>query len=153
MSFPPPSLQPLAKELAELLISRKETVSIVETACGGLISASLLSIPGTSACFKGPTTAICLKLASRVRASLQTTYALAESGTTGPSRPAKYRAEIKGPGYCALAIVGPEGVEWEKELEVEQEEGRERGENMVSFAEGALKGLVEVVKARGAGKL
>ncbi|KAL3429569.1 major facilitator superfamily domain-containing protein [Aspergillus tetrazonus] len=51
--FPPPSLQPLAQEVVELLKARRETVSVAETAAGGLISACLLSVPGASAVYKG----------------------------------------------------------------------------------------------------
>jgi nicotinamide mononucleotide (NMN) deamidase PncC len=69
--FLPPSLRQLAQEVFELLVARKETVSVLETvrfdlifimligsmtiyqATGGLISASLLSFPGSSAIYKG----------------------------------------------------------------------------------------------------
>ena len=51
--FPPPSLSSLASSIASLLIERKETVAIAETAAGGLISAALLAVPGASAYFKG----------------------------------------------------------------------------------------------------
>lgn len=51
--FPPPSLQPLLKSIASILTKRKQTIAITETAAGGLISASLLSIPGASAYYRG----------------------------------------------------------------------------------------------------
>ena len=68
--FPPSSLQPLVQEVFELLKAKKETISVAETVCrhlspvvlpglltfqaaGGLISASLLSVPGASAVYKG----------------------------------------------------------------------------------------------------
>lgn len=50
--LPPPVLE-LVSKIAALLIRRKETVAIAESACGGLISAALLSFPGSSAYHKG----------------------------------------------------------------------------------------------------
>ncbi|KAF9886146.1 hypothetical protein FE257_011971 [Aspergillus nanangensis] len=51
--FPPASLRPLIQEVFELLKSRNETISVAETAAGGLISACLLSTPGASSIYKG----------------------------------------------------------------------------------------------------
>ncbi|GAA6043206.1 hypothetical protein JCM8097_000326 [Rhodosporidiobolus ruineniae] len=130
MSFPPPALEALATRAVTLLKQRKETVSFVETATGGLVSSTILSIPGTSAVFKGGVAAYQLAvrekwlewqrpdkydgpneetvadLASSCRRQLSSTYALAESGVAGPGRPDVYRPEITGPGYCSLALVG-----------------------------------------------
>lgn len=44
----PPSLQSIATEVAQLLKERKETISVAETAAGGLVSAALLATPGAS---------------------------------------------------------------------------------------------------------
>lgn len=52
-SFPPPSLKAVAGEIVALLKERKETISVAETAAGGLISAALLSTPGASQVYKG----------------------------------------------------------------------------------------------------
>ena len=52
-AFPPEPLKAIAEEVAALLRERKETISIAETAAGGLISAALLSTPGASAFYKG----------------------------------------------------------------------------------------------------
>ena len=54
--FPPASLRALAGEVASLLASRNETVSVAETAAGGLISASILATPGASKIYKGGVT-------------------------------------------------------------------------------------------------
>ena len=51
--FPPPELKQAAEEVAALLRERKETISVAETAAGGLISAALLSTPGASVFYKG----------------------------------------------------------------------------------------------------
>ncbi|KAL2864329.1 CinA family protein [Aspergillus lucknowensis] len=109
--FPPPSLAPFIQEIFSLLKARNETVSVAETAAGGLISASLLSIPGASAIYKGgvtvytlesrlafggwtsenlegyagPTPEIVAGLAGHARRTLGSTYAVGESGTAGPT--------------------------------------------------------------------
>lgn len=56
MSFPPPSIAPTVTEIAQILTERKQTVSVAETAAGGLISASLISVPGASAFYSGGAT-------------------------------------------------------------------------------------------------
>ncbi|KAI9367736.1 hypothetical protein BJX61DRAFT_527097 [Aspergillus egyptiacus] len=168
--FPPPSLQPLAQEVFDLLKSRNETVSIAETAAGGLISACLLSIPGSSAIYKGgltvytlesriafagwtpanletyrgPTTEIVAGMADHTRRTLQSTYALSESGTAGPTGGS---TRNRTPGYVALAVASP-GGSFTREVETGSSD---RGENMVLFAAEALKLLREVVSKGGAG--
>lgn len=52
-TFPPPSLRRPLATVASLLKERKQTISVAETAAGGLISAALLSVPGASAYYKG----------------------------------------------------------------------------------------------------
>ncbi|KZV84054.1 hypothetical protein EXIGLDRAFT_727679 [Exidia glandulosa HHB12029] len=167
MSFPPPALQVIASKVASLLMQRNETLSIVETATGGLMSAAILSIPGTSKCFLGGVTAYSLEsrkaflgwtdenvktyngpnpelvlgLARHLRKTLVTTWCLAESGATGPTRPDVYRPDIEGPGYCAYGLVREDGGEWGKEVRVPQPKTRD--ENMVALAEEGLKFLLE----------
>jgi hypothetical protein len=51
--FPPEPLKAIAEEVVSLLKARNETISVAETAAGGLISAALLAIPGASAVYKG----------------------------------------------------------------------------------------------------
>lgn len=53
IQFPPEQLAAIAEDVAALLRERKETVSIAETAAGGLISAALLSVDGASRFYKG----------------------------------------------------------------------------------------------------
>ena len=43
----------LAEQIATKLIARKQTISVAESSTGGLISASLLAVPGASAYFLG----------------------------------------------------------------------------------------------------
>ena len=51
--FPPAPLRPLVSKIASILTERKQSVAVAETACGGLISAALLSVPGASTYYKG----------------------------------------------------------------------------------------------------
>lgn len=46
-------LLPLLTSISKILKERKQTVAVVETAAGGLISAALLSVPGASAYYVG----------------------------------------------------------------------------------------------------
>lgn len=52
-TFPPDSLRPTLDAIAAILKERNQTIAIVETAAGGLISACLLAIPGASAYYRG----------------------------------------------------------------------------------------------------
>ncbi|KAL3455371.1 hypothetical protein BJX64DRAFT_272495 [Aspergillus heterothallicus] len=168
--FPPPSLQPLAQELVELLKSRKETVSVAETAAGGLISASLLSVPGASAVYKGgltvytlesrlafagwtqanldnysgPTPEIVAGLAEHTRSTLGSTYAVSESGTAGPTGGT---TRNRTPGYVALAVAGPAGTKTREG----NTQSAERAQNMVAFAKQGLELLKEVILSSGGG--
>lgn len=54
--FPPPALRQAAEAVAKLLLERSETISVAETAAGGLISAALLATPGASRFYKGGAT-------------------------------------------------------------------------------------------------
>lgn len=104
--FPPPELKAAAEQVATLLRERKETISVAETAAGGLISAALLSTPGASRVYKGgltlytlesriafagwtqanvekydgPTPDLVAGLASHVRQTLHSTYTVGEVG-------------------------------------------------------------------------
>ncbi|MCJ1353691.1 MAG: hypothetical protein MMC33_003678 [Icmadophila ericetorum] len=164
--FPPQSLRPFVEEVVTLLRERKETVSVGETAAGGIISATLLSIPGASQFFRGGLTLYTLEsrvafagwtqanidnyegpseevvsgLARNVRKTLRSTYTLVESGTAGPTGgPARNRT----PGYLAIAVSSVKG-EVSKELNTGL--GPDREKNMVAFAAGALKLLRDVIK-------
>ncbi|EEA25933.1 hypothetical protein TMatcc_005817 [Talaromyces marneffei ATCC 18224] len=164
-TFPPSTLRPLLEEISSLLKERKETVSVAETAAGGIISASLLSVPGASAYYKGgltlytlesrivfadwtqehianykgPTTAIVAGLAESTRSKLQSTYTISESGTAGPGGGKASRK----PGVAFLAIATP-GGSYTREIDTGYGEDREK--NMVGFAEEALKLLRDVIK-------
>ncbi|KAL4745495.1 hypothetical protein BDW72DRAFT_186595 [Aspergillus terricola var. indicus] len=162
--FPPPSLQPLAQEVVELLKARRETLSVAETAAGGLISACLLSVPGASAVYKGgltvytlesrlafagwtqvdrekyrgPTTEIVGQMADHTRRTLESTYAVSESGTAGPTGGT---TRNRTPGYVAVAVSTANGNQT-REVETGSSD---RAQNMVAFARESLQLLKEVI--------
>ena len=121
---------PIAAQIAELLTARHDTIAVAESACGGLISAALLAVPGASAYFRGSAVvythdarAVCLDLpqqvlptgmrpstepyalllAGKARERLRTTWGVAETGASGPSGNRYGDA----PGHVCLAVVGP----------------------------------------------
>lgn len=63
--FPPPALKEAAEAVSALLRARNETISVAETAAGGLISAALLATPGASRIYQGGATLY--TLASRLQ--------------------------------------------------------------------------------------
>lgn len=173
--FPPPSLRPVLDEVASLLKSRGQTVAIAETAAGGLLSASLLSVPGASAIYvggltlytlpsriayagwtpanletyRGPTTDVVAGLASHVRRG-------DDAAGTGGALKADYVLAESG-------TAGPTGgearnrrpgyvalaVDCERGTfvkEVETGLGGDRVANMVRFAEEGLVLLRDVLK-------
>ncbi|KAJ7830290.1 hypothetical protein B0H14DRAFT_3110309 [Mycena olivaceomarginata] len=147
--------------MAVSLNPAKKTISVAETAAGGLISAALLSVPGASQYYlggltlytlpsriifshwtpdtvkgySGPTTSIVAGLAEHVRTTLKSTYAISESGTAGPTGGS---TRNRTPGYVALAVAAEGGT-----VTREMETGKtEREGNMVAFAVAGLE-LVE----------
>jgi PncC family amidohydrolase len=163
--FPPSAIRAVLAEVTNILKQRNESISIVETAAGGLISSSILSTPGASKIYKGgltlytlpsrvayagwtqetianyrgPTTDIVTGLATAVRKDLESTYTLAESGTAGPTGGATPNRK---PGYVALAVDGPKGT-FVKDLDTGL--GPDRTANMIQFAVEALTFLKAVL--------
>jgi nicotinamide-nucleotide amidase len=101
----------IAEQIAAKLIERRQTIAVAESSTGGLISASLLAVPGASAYFLGgavvytrdarrilmdiPDDAMkgirsasepyAKLLASQMRARFATDWGLSETGATGPT--------------------------------------------------------------------
>ncbi|KAF2007689.1 competence/damage-inducible protein-like protein cinA [Amniculicola lignicola CBS 123094] len=168
-TFPPPELRALAQEIATLLKERKETISVAETAAGGLISATLLSYPGASGYYAGgltlytlasriaycgwteesvkgytgPNPDIVRGLAEHTRKTLGSTYTVSESGTAGPTGG---KTRNRTPGYVALAVAREGGETVTREVETG---GSGREENMVRFAVEGLKLVRDVIKGEG----
>ncbi len=160
------TLLPIAEKAAKLLSERKETISIAESSAGGLISASLLAVPGASAYFLGgsviytmyaregllgitpedmvdmraSTEPYALLLAGRVRERLGATWGLAETGATGPTGNRYGDAA----GHACIGIVGPERISLTLETG-----STERQTNMRAFAAKALTTLTEALETAG----
>jgi len=152
----------IAGRAAEVLKRRGETVSVAEGACGGLVSASLLAIPGASAYFvggsviytfaakkgllgdvietppglRGATEEFARYLAEAARLRLGTTWGIGEGGAAGPAN--RYGDPA---GHAWLAIDGP--VTTTRHLLTGLDD---RVENMVAFARAALGLFVEALE-------
>jgi nicotinamide-nucleotide amidase len=152
-----------AERAAAILKARRATVVVAESSTGGLISAALLAVPGASSYFLGgavvytqlaraslldiPDTAIAgmraatqayaLFLARSARQRFSATWALAESGATGPTGN-RYGDP---PGHTCVAVVGA------SERAVTLETGSaDRLSNMYAFSAAALDLLATAVE-------
>ncbi len=149
------TLLPRAAAIAERLKASGETIAVAESSAGGLVSAALLAQPGASAYFRGgavvytadakqalaglsasdlaahraATEGHALILARRMRERMGTTWALAETGATGPTGNRYGDAA----GHACLAVAGP--VERVLTLETAQ---ADRIGNMRAFATALL---------------
>jgi len=144
-----------AERIAPLLKERRETVAVAESSTGGLISAALLGIGGASAYFLGgavvytqtarralldiqdsamagmraSTEAYALLLARTARTRFSASWALAETGATGPTGNRYGDAA----GHSCMAVVGA------SERAITLETGKSgRIANMHAFAAAAL---------------
>lgn len=147
-------LIPRAERVARLLKERNETITVAESSTGGLISAALLALPGASAYFLGgavvytqvarralmdvaelptgmraSTEAYALFAAKRARERFSATWALAETGASGPTGNRYGDA----PGHTCIAVAGV--VERAMTLEAGM---IDRVANMRTFSEAAL---------------
>ena len=154
----------IAEKIAAKLIERRQTIAVAESSTGGLISASLLAVPGASAYFLGggviytrearrilmeiPDDAMkgirsasepyAKLLASQMRQRFSTDWGLSETGATGPTGN-RYGDPA---GHTCIGVVGP--VERATTLRTGS---AERLANMDAFAKRALELLVEVIPA------
>ena len=162
--MPPALVSPTVQAIADQLTARGETVAVAESSTAGLISASLLAVPGASAYYRGGsvvytlesrkqllgitradvegleplTEAMVLRFAEIARAQLDATWGVAELGVAGPTG-ARYGHP---PGISVLAVVGP------RELSTTVATGSDdREQNMWAFAESALALLLAAVQA------
>lgn len=136
-SLPEP-LPVLAARVGEALRARGQTVAVVESSAGGLVSAALLAIAGASAYFKGGAV-VYSRRAGRVCDTHHSTWGIAESGAAGPS-PSPY-GDV--PGRVCLAIVGPVTVSRTVETG-----NADRPANMDLFARHLLALFDETLRAR-----
>ena len=158
-----PTLTEMSSSLGELLKSTGQTLAVSESAGGGLISATLVAVPGASAYYVGgvvvytrvaqrgllqvPDQAMegirassepyAILNAKTVRESLGTTWALSETGASGPTGN-RYGDSA---GHSCIAVAGPV----ERAITVEPGDS-DREANMWKFAAAALELLEECVK-------
>jgi PncC family amidohydrolase len=156
----------MAAELGAILKARGDTVAVSESSAGGLVSASLLVVPGASVYFLGggviytlparehllgiPRAAMkgirsssepyALLCAQTIREKLGATWGLAETGASGPTGN-RYGDDA---GHTCLAVTGP--VERVITLETGDSD---REANMWVFAKAALDLLRECVEKNG----
>ena len=155
------------ERLAALLVARGETLAVAETAAGGLISATLLGVPGASAWFLGGAVAYSAQakqawlalppgalgghgsvsapaaqaLARAVQAQLGATWGLAETGIAGPQT---RRRSSKPAGLVYLAVAGRVARVVERRTAL-----GDRSANQRAFADAALDLLLEALAAAG----
>ena len=150
-------------EIAKILIERGETVAVGESSAGGLVSASLLAVPGASKYFMGggviythrarkrlvkidfkdhpgvrsSSEPYASLLASSVRELLSATWGLAETGAAGPTGNS-YGDDA---GHTCVAVTGP--VTDVRTLETASSD---REANMWAFTDEALELFIECLK-------
>jgi len=152
----------IAEKIAAVLIARKQTIAIAESSTAGLISAALLAVPGASAYFLGgavvytrqsrrllldiPDAALdgmrpstepyALMMARHTRERFATSFALAETGATGPTGNRYGDAA----GHSCIAVAGlAEGA-------MTLETGKsDRLDNMNAFTAAALNFLLKKI--------
>src|SRR5438477_3718643 len=155
-------LADLAEKAAAVLTSRRQTIAIAESSTGGLISAALVAVSGASVYFLGggvvytrqsrrllldiPDTALdgmrpstepyALMLARTAQKQFASTWALAETGATGPTGN-RYGDSA---GHSCIAIAGL------AERAMTLETGKsDRLDNMHVFSAAALNLLLQQV--------
>ena len=150
----------VAEQVAAKLVKRKQTIAVAESSTGGLISASLLAVPGASAYFLGGAVVYTRDarrlladisdedmkgfrsasepyaqlLANRTRERFATDWGLSETGASGPTGNRYGDAA----GHSCMAIAGP--VSQVITLETGS---NDRQANMHAFAARALNLLLE----------
>ena len=150
----------IAEQIAAKLIARKETIAVAESSTGGLISASLLAVPGASAYFLGGAvvytrdarrvlmdiTDETMKgirsasepyaklLAEQTRRRFATDWGLSETGATGPTGNRYGDAA----GHSCMAVAGAQ-----TSVITLETGSNDRAGNMQVFAATALKLLLK----------
>ena len=155
-------LSEAAERIGTLLRARGESIAVGEGACGGLLSAALVAVPGASEFYvagavlytrpafieilgerraalrglRGSTEEFSLALARALREKFGSSWAIGETGASGPTGN-RYGDDA---GHAALAVAGP--VEKTRILETGS---ADRQQNMWSFAAAALELLEQAL--------
>ena len=150
----------IAEQIAAKLVARKQTIAVAESSAGGLISASLLAVPGASAYFLGGAVVYtrdarrvlmgiddeAMKgfrsasepyaklLAEQTRRRFATDWGLSETGATGPTGNRYGDAA----GHSCIAVAGVETAA----ITIETGSA-DRVANMHAFAHAALSLLLQ----------
>jgi PncC family amidohydrolase len=158
-----PDLSSMAASVGALLKETEQTLAVTESSCGGLLSACLVSIPGASTYYRGgavvytrfaqkgllqvPDSAMtgirassepyALLNARTVRESLDTTWALSETGASGPTG----NSYGDSAGHACFAVTGPV----ERAITMETGDAN-REANMWVFAKAAFDLLEQCVR-------
>ena len=158
-----PDLTAMAASVGALLKETEQSLAVSESSCGGLLSACLVSIPGASAYYRGgaviytraaqqgllqvPESAMtgirassepyALLNSRTVRQALGVTWALSETGASGPIG----NSYGDSAGHACFAVSGP--VERTLTLETANDD---REANMWVFAKAALDLLQQCLK-------
>jgi PncC family amidohydrolase len=155
----PVELTDTAHSAAGILIERGETVAVAESSAGGLISASLLSVPGASAYYlggsviytgaarrllenelrvpdgvRGASEPFALLLAGSVAAKLGATWGVSETGAAGPT--GNRYGDPAGHTWVAVATGGSDASAGQAFHVLTDSD--DRSANMVAFAAAAL---------------
>jgi nicotinamide-nucleotide amidase len=150
----------IAEKIAESLVARHQTIAVAESSTGGLISASLLAVPGASAYFLGsavvytrdarrilldiPDEAMrgirsasepyARLLSNQIRQRFSSDWGLSETGAAGPTGNRYGDAA----GHACMAVSGPQSAV------ITLETGSaDRLGNMHAFASAALNLLLQ----------
>lgn len=149
----------IAEQVAARLIARKQTIAVAESSAGGLISASLLAVPGASAYylggavvytsdarrvlmdisdegmkgFRSSSEPYAQLLAEQMRTRFNSDWGLSETGAAGPSGNRYGDAA----GHSCMAVAGPV-----PEVMTLETGSNDRLANMEVFAAAALKLLL-----------
>ena len=159
------AIQPRVLRIAGLLRKRGEKIAVADGATGGLIAASILTVPGALDFFvgggvvysfrardvlfdlprdaydgmRGASEDYALLQARAIRDNFGAEWGLAESGSVGgSSHPSGAPA-----GRSCAALVGPDGFEF---VRVTETGGDERIANMEAFARAALQTLEDALR-------
>ncbi|MCP1974866.1 CinA family protein [Bradyrhizobium elkanii] len=154
------ALTSIAEQVAAKLIANKQTIAVAESSTGGLVSASLLAVPGASAYFLGggviytrgarralmdisddamrglrsSSEPYAQLLARQIRERLATDWGLSETGAAGPTGNRYGDAA----GHSCMAVAGPR----QQVITLETASG-DRQANMQAFAKAALELLLK----------